>query len=248
MAQPQISVVMPVCNGEKFISDSIRSILNQSFSDFEFIIVENGSNDNSWQIINSYSDSRIKAIRSPIKQVGYNINLGIMNSTGKYISRMDCDDIANNDRLRIQFEYLEAHPDIAILGSDFKMFGENVKEKIIRMPQTNDLIRRKLPFKFCFCHPTVMFRREDILKCGGYWNFSACEDLDLWLRLSRRKDIKFANIPDVLLDYRIHPSQQKNKKETYIDMSFLMMREAILQKSFLYFLGFCISLGKTLLK
>jgi glycosyltransferase involved in cell wall biosynthesis len=248
MQQPLISVVMPVCNGEKFLSDSIESILNQSFSDFEFIIIENGSTDSSWQIIKSYSDPRIKAIRSSIKQVGYNLNLGIMNSVGKYIARMDCDDISDIDRLRSQFEFLEKNSDIAVVGSAFQTFGTDVKEKIIQMPETDSLIRRKLPFRFCFCHPSVMFKREVVLNYGGYWNFTSCEDLDLWLRLSRNANIKFANLHKVFLKYRIHPGQVKGKKETYIDMAGLMLRESLLRKSPKYFCGFIISLLKILLK
>lgn len=246
MTHPLVSVVMPVCNGEKFLSCAIESILKQSFKDFEFIIIENGSIDRSWAIITSYSDSRIKAVRSPIKQVGFNLNLGIMIAVGKYVARMDCDDISMLDRLKIQFDFFENNPDIAVVGSDFQFFGENTKEKKVQMPLTDSLIRKKLPYRFCFCHPSVMFRREVILECGGYWNFNGCEDLDLWLRLSRRKDIKFANINEILLKYRIHPDQQRKRNETYIDMASLMMREAIIRKSPSYFFGACVSLGKLL--
>ncbi len=246
--EPKISVLMPVCNGEKFLCECIESIIGQSFSDFEFIIVENGSGDNSWELINSFNDPRIKPIKSPIRQVAYNLNLALMNSSGKYIARMDSDDISYPRRFQVQFDFLEQNWDVAIAGSGFKCFGENVDEKIVFMPETDRAIRRKLPFRFCFCHPSVMFRRELVLNYGGYQGVNGCEDLDLWLRLSRSNSIKMANIPEVLLKYRIHPAQTKGKKDTYADVAMLMMREALLRKSPGYFMGFWVSLFKYLIK
>ena len=246
---PRVAVILCACNAESYIGGAIESILAQSFKDFEFIIVDNGSTDKTWEIIRSYNDSRVKPFQTPIRQLSFNLNFGMVQTSAEYIARMDADDLARKDRLQKQYEFLSANPDICVLGSAFEKFGDDLeKSKIISMPQTDKEIRKKLAFRFCLCHPTVMFRRQAIIDAGGYQGGKYCQDVDLWLRLSRNKEIKFANLPDVLLDYRIHKDQAKGGRESFIMTSVQLLREAMIQKSFRLFAGFILSLFKLLIR
>lgn len=241
---PKVAVLMCAHNAEPFIKEAIESILNQMYADFEFIIVENASTDKTWDIIKSYSDNRIKAFQSPIKQLSFNLNFGLMQTRAEYIARMDADDIAKPERLARQVQFLDTHPDIAVLGSAFELYGKSTNHKIISMPATDKAIRKKLPFRFCLCHPAVMFRRQIILENGGYQGTKFCQDVDLWLRLSRDKSVKFANLTESLLKYRIHPAQAKGTKESYIFTASYMFREAFLRRSIRFFAGSILALLK----
>lgn len=243
------AVIMCAHNSQAFIRQAIDSILAQSFADFELIIVENGSVDDSWEIIQSYHDRRIKAFRTPFKQLSFNLNFAMMQTDAVYIARMDTDDISRPDRLRKQVDFLDANPDITVLGGAFSKFdSQSGKSETIQMPRTNEEIRGKLAFRFCLCHPTVMFRKQAIVDAGGYQGGRYCQDVDLWLRLSRDEGIKFANMPDVLLDYRIHSDQVKGGRESFIINSIQLLREAMIQRSFRFFIGFIFALFKTLLR
>jgi glycosyltransferase involved in cell wall biosynthesis len=243
----KIAVLLCAHNADRYIKEAIDSILAQSFKDFEFIIIENGSTDKTWGMIKSFKDSRIKAFQTPIKQLSFNLNFGMIQTEAEYIARMDADDIARPQRLVKQAAFLDSHPDVHVVGSAFEIFGENLnKRRIILMPQSDSQIRKKIAFRFCFCHPTVMFRRKTILAVGGYQGSRFCQDVDLWLRLSRDKNIKFANLPDVLLDYRIHSAQAKGSRECFIINSGQLFREALIQKSPRLLAGFVVSLCKIL--
>ena len=228
---PKVAVLMCAHNAESFIREAIESILNQTYSDFEFIIVENGSNDRTWDIIKSYDDSRIKAFKTNLAQLVFNLNYGLLQTKAEFVARMDADDISCPERLERQITYLEAHPDITVLGTAFESFGDNIPTKVVTLPATDKVIRRRLPFVFSICHPTVFFRREVVLKHGGYASGRFCQDFDLWLRLLRNENIKFANLPEVLLKYRIHPNQIKGSRESYATSAGILFREALLRKS-----------------
>jgi len=229
--KPKVAVIMCAKNSELFIQEAIESILNQTYSDFEFIIVENCSTDKTWQIIRSYSDSRIKAFRTELAQPSFNSNYGLLQTQAEFIARIDSDDIAKPERLERQVRYLEAHPEICVLGTAIECFQDNKLSTIINLPLTNDEIRKKLPFIFSICHPAVMFRRSVIVEKGGYAGGKCNLDFDLWLRLSRDKNVKFANLSEPLLRYRIHASQIKGSRESYATSAGILLREALLQKS-----------------
>jgi glycosyltransferase involved in cell wall biosynthesis len=246
--KPKLAVLMCAHNSEMFIRDAIESILNQTYSDYEFIIVENGSTDKTWDIIRSYDDSRIKAFKTELAQLIFNLNYGLLQTDAKLIARMDTDDISEPERLERQMKYLDSYPEVCVLGTALKLFGNNIKSKVIILPETDKKIRRKMPFFFSICHPTVIFRRETIIKYGGYISGKHCEDLDLWLRLSRDKSIKFANLPDVLLKYRINSSQIKGRVEGYAGAAGTLISESLIQKSprlFLASLFTCLKIFKS---
>ena len=197
---------MAVYNAELFLREAIDSILSQSFQCFEFIIVNDGSTDRSREILARYKDSRIVVIdNGQNRGLIYSLNKGLERSRGKYIARMDADDIALPERLRMQFDYLESHPETGICGSATEPFYDNEKRgKNIRFPESDVAIRAFAFFQSPFCHPTVMMRKEilDTYHLEYPTDCRHAEDYGLWIELL--KYTKGANLPTVLLRYRRH--------------------------------------------
>jgi glycosyltransferase involved in cell wall biosynthesis len=217
MNQPEISTIMAVYNSEKFLSEAIESILNQTFKDFEFIIINDCSTDNSLKIIKEYQkkDNRIILINNK-KNVGLtkSLNIGLKEAKGKYIARMDADDISFFERFQVQYDFLEKNKDINLLGAGIIMISSDGRE-IVKVYGINNQrkLYNRLEKKNCLNHPVIMFRNE------GYFyreKFIYAQDYDLYLRLlSRNKNIFCLEKP--LLKYRINPeaiSFSKRIKQT----------------------------------
>lgn len=204
---PIISVIMAVYNGEKYLQESVESVLNQTFPDLEFIIVDDGSTDRTWPILAKYDDPRIRLIQN-VKNIGLasSLNKALSIAVGSYVARMDADDISLPDRLAIQHRYLEANPEVGVLGTQMiiiDMYGRG--SKTYHVPSTHGAILWGLFFGNPLAHPTVMFRRDPVVACGGYdETIKASQDKDLWIRLCDR--IRFANLEDRLVKYRRHPA------------------------------------------
>jgi glycosyltransferase involved in cell wall biosynthesis len=198
---PAISVILPVFNARHTVGEAIESILRQTFSDFELIVVDDASTDNSAQIIQSYDDPRIVYLRNDVNlHVAETLNRGMSNSRGKYVARMDSDDISLPNRFAKQYEFLESHPEISICGTFAEIFGERTGR--ITLPIEPDELRCALIFDSCFAHPTVMFRRADFEKYNLTYNhLRYSEDFDLWQRAIG--PLNGANIPEILLKYRV---------------------------------------------
>lgn len=200
-----ISVIMPVYNMERYLAAAIDSILNQHFRDFEFIIVNDGSTDTSREIMNSYlHDSRLSLINLS-RQHGNNIarNIGIRQARGRYICMMDADDIAHPDRLRIEYAYLESHPDILAAGTQYSFIGSHYKPV---KSQDYHRIREVLLDHNCFLHPSLIIRSDVLRSVGGYdENFIYSADYDLMCRLALRGIV--VNLPESLMYYRLHAQQ-----------------------------------------
>ena len=207
MSDPKISVVMPVYNREQYLKESIESILNQTFTDFEFIIIDDQSTDSSWHIIQEYAakDKRIVAVKNTGKKGCYPArNCGHRLAKGKYIAVMDSDDIALPERLQIQFDFMEQHPDIDICGSWLKSFGDY--ENVIQRPETHDDIRDALFFDSVVPHQTSMLRIQNQIPYYSE-DYDSAQDYELFCRLINKYKCKFANIPKALLLYRVHQNQ-----------------------------------------
>lgn len=199
-----ISVLLPVYNAEKYLNESIESILNQTFTDFELLIIDDGSTDKSWQIIQSFDDRRIQVIRND-KNLGLikTLNKGINLAKGKYIARMDADDIASQQRLEKQFNFLEQNPQYALIGSQAKFIFENKSSNIIfEIPTNDDEIPIFSLFNCPFIHPSIMIRTEVLKEFYYNEDFATAEDYELWTRILKK--YKGSNIKEVLLSYRIH--------------------------------------------
>jgi len=209
MERPVVSVVMVVCNADRFLAESIESILSQSFRDFEFIIVDFGSTDRSKSIAARYAaqDSRVKLHEIPHCGLVAARNAGSSFAQGQYIAVMDADDVAEPERLMQQVAFLDASPKVALLGGASEWINASGQQLRIDTPPTEDSeIRAALLVRCPFCQPTVLIRREAFLLLGGYREiFAQAEDYDLWLRLSEHFDV--ANLRQVVLKYRIHPFQ-----------------------------------------
>ena len=187
---PKISVLMPVYNGEQFLKEAINSILNQSFKNFEFIIINDGSGDKTEEIINSFKDGRIKYIENK-KNIGLtkSLNIGIKEARGKYLSRMDADDIGLIKKLEIQYNFLENNTNIGIVGSAMFIIDDN--GKVIgksRKPVEHYLIKWRCFFGYPMAHPTIM-GRTGIFKENLYNEmFISSQDTELWSRLIFEKN------------------------------------------------------------
>lgn len=211
---PKISVVMPAYNAEKYIGEAIESILNQTFKDFEFIIINDGSVDHTKEIIQKYNDSRIVLLENDKNRgIVLSLNKGLDAATGEYIARMDADDIALMNRLERQAEYLDEHKDIGVLGTGICTFGEKIKEQKRVFTTNAEQLKAELLFNSCIAHPTVMIRKSVLQKYNLKYNteFAGAEDYCLWWNIA--KVSKIATLPDILLDYRIHESQITKKKD-----------------------------------
>jgi glycosyltransferase involved in cell wall biosynthesis len=201
---PLITVLMPVHNGATHLAEAIQSILNQTQPDLELLIVDDASTDHSISIIHSFKDSRIHLISSPERlKLSGALNLGLTHAQGRYIARMDADDISLPHRLAIQTQFMEQHPDIGLMGSWIRYFGGN-SHAILRRPLTHDDIKAFSLFDTPFAHPTVIFRRDlftrHALRFDG--SYFPTEDYELWTRALQH--ITTANLPQVLLRYRVH--------------------------------------------
>ncbi|MDA1169095.1 MAG: glycosyltransferase [bacterium] len=202
---PLVSVVMPVYNGQKYLAEAIESVLNQTYSIFEFIIVDDGSSDKSKMIIEKHerSDSRIQYIG--LKRNGgisNALNIGIKAAKGEYVARMDCDDIIPPERFLKQVAYFQKHfTDVDVLGTYFCLFQNGLIDVCREVPAyAGDVYNGKPPVH----HPTCMIKRRTFLD-HGYYNskFNNAEDVELWFRWFSQ-GVKFHNIPQVLYRKRIH--------------------------------------------
>lgn len=231
LLNPRVSVLMCVANAERYVAASIESVLQQTFSDFEFLIVENGSDDRTWEIISSFSDKRIRAFRTKLRQLPFNLNYGINEAKAPLIARMDADDIAAPKRLEEQVAYMDANPQVGVLGSWFEVFGEGIETRIVEVPTSDKEIRARLPYRFVLCHPSTMLRTDVLASMRGYEHTRYCEDLDLWLRIARDRSIKFANLGRPLLRYRVHKTQAKGSREAYFSTISILVKEGLMQRS-----------------
>lgn len=208
---PTVSVVMPVYNGERFLPESMASVLGQTFADFEFIIVDDGSTDASVEIVREYErrDARVRQLQLP-RNLGQAsaINRGIEQASGDYVAMLDCDDICLPDRLRIQVNFLNAHPHIGVLGCTMWVVDEGLEPLFCyTVPEDHARIVWNLFYGWSVAGASTMIRREILVSAGGYeGGRNLSNDMEMWSRLAGRA--RFANLPDISMFYRRH-SQAK---------------------------------------
>jgi glycosyltransferase involved in cell wall biosynthesis len=208
---PELTVLMPVYNGERYLKEAVESILGQTFSDFEFLIVDDGSQDGTSAIVRAYGDERIRLVENG-RNLGLirTLNAGLQLARGRYVARMDADDVSLPQRLELQWRYLQRNPHVSVVGTQYRMIDENGLVLSTRKPESRDFLisfRMYVEAYNPVCHPAVMFRTEEIRAQGGYdASFPNAEDAALWFRLNSL-GVRFANIPRVLVLYRTHTSQ-----------------------------------------
>ena len=210
---PLVSVLMPVYNAEKYLAEAIESILNQTYPHFEFLIFNDGSSDASAEIIGQYQDSRIRFINAP-ENIGYvpHLNAGIEMAKGKYIARMDADDISHPTRLEKQVAFMEANPATGLLGTAINIFNANGPIFTWYPEQEYEAAKCYLLFDTCFAHPSVMIRREVLLQHNLRYNatYMPAEDYKLWADMVQVSQV--ANLKEPLLNYRESGTQISQQK------------------------------------
>lgn len=229
----EISVILPVYNAENYLFEAIESVLNQTFVDFELIIINDGSKDSSLDIINSFKDQRIFLVDQHNKGLAATLNHGLSLAKGKYIARMDADDIALPNRFEIQLNFLKKNPKYKLIGSAVEIIDMHGSCLCVDIPYTGYAFLKKFmnkvgnPFK----HPTVMFEKDVALNLGGYNEKIGkyFEDYFLWSKIAEQYKVEILSV--VLLKYRITPGSIMGsiKDKEFSDF----MKRIIQQKQFL---------------
>lgn len=205
--QPEVTILMPAYNAAGFIQEAIDSVLRQSFTDFEFLIIDDGSTDSTAEQVTRYTDSRIHLITRPHHFIN-SLNEGLKLAKGTYIARMDADDIMHSERLRIQVKRMNEHPGITVCGSWMKGFGKNQFPTLLKAPpfKVENPLFLLLKGNIIF-HPTALIRKEFLI-CQHikYQNYEAAEDYKLWTDIAKAGG-QFYNEPQALLFYRFSMNQ-----------------------------------------
>ena len=218
-SKPLVSVIMPAYNAGKFIDRAVESILDQTFKDFEFIIIDDGSEDDTWNVIQKFAkkDRRIVSLRNEKNlNISNSLNRGLGVAKGEYIARMDADDWSYPYRLQRQYDFMVKNHDIVVLGSGVYFCDHNFAVLNEREYPTDDKTVRRKIFRFSpFCHAVVFMRSDAVRKAGGYNpDLYDAEDYDLYFRMG--KIGKLRNLPEVLYKVRTYPtsvSQIRTKRQ-----------------------------------
>jgi glycosyltransferase involved in cell wall biosynthesis len=232
-APPRVTVLMPAFNAGKYIAEAIQSVLDQDYSGFELLVVDDGSTDNTRQVIAGFSDPRIRLLWQEKKGISAALNLGLQEARGYYVARFDADDICFSRRLTRQTQFLDRNPDYVLTGSDAEYITENGEHlfDFSCIAVGHGEIMKKI-YHYCpFIHSAVMYRKAEVIAAGGYaldaHNF---EDYLLWIRLARIG--KFYNLPEKLLKVRFNPSSV-TIDEKWRGRRFQRLKQAIIQRGFI---------------
>src|SRR3954468_872886 len=209
---PKVTVLMAVYNGERYLREAIESVLSQTFADFEFLILNDGSTDSSAAIVRSYSDRRIRLIDNQ-RNVGLarSLNQGLELAQGTYVARQDADDISDPDRLARQVSFLEMHANVALVGTWYQKIDAGGQVIGRRQPPCEHIeICWSLLFFCPFAHTAVMLRKDPVLEQVGFYNAALTYSMDyeLWFRIAARMPV--ANLGEYLLRVRSSPWSMTN--------------------------------------
>lgn len=215
MGQPQVSVVIPVWNGERYLRESIESVLDQNLENFEVVVIDDGSTDRTSAILEEYANNAMIRVHRQTNQglvAALNAGLGI--AQAKYVARLDADDICMPGRLAAQLRFLECHPEVLAVGGAIEMIDEHGHSKGRRGYPVGQVAATSGMLKGCtLAHPAVMMRKEAVQAVGGYRTvFKHAEDYDLWLRLIEHGPVD--NLAEVMIKYRVHPESVTHKYGT----------------------------------
>ena len=215
--KPLVSVVMAVFNGEPHLSSAIESILHQTFTDFELLVIDDGSTDATPSVLGAYAmrDRRVRVLRNEANRGrSFSARRGVQESAGSLIARLDADDWAYPERLQQQVAYLQAHPDVAVLGSWAIDVNEQGVEQSTRRVPTQPTLVRRLIWTNPIINSSVMFRKDAIVDLGSYdASLEYLEDYQLWFRCAEA-GLVLANLPEPLIRYRNSPAQHRKRKRT----------------------------------
>lgn len=228
-AAPKISVLLPCYNAAETLEEALQSLVCQTMTDFEVVVVDDGSQDASLSILQTWKqkDPRFRILSYPHKGIISTLNSGLQACQASYVARMDTDDRSHPQRLASQFEFLETHPEVSVVGCLVAGFPpDQVRQGFrIYMNWLNSLvsdgeIRREIFIESPLAHPSVTFRKDIVLQAGGYQEHGWAEDYDLWLRLYLN-EARFAKVPEILLEWREHPERLTRTDGRYSLENFL---------------------------
>lgn len=233
IAKPKISVIMSVYNGKPYLKEAVESILNQTYKNFEFIIVDDTSTDDSWYFLKTLKDTRIRIIRNK-SNIGLAncLNIALKTAQGEYVARMDADDISYPERFTQQLKFLEKNKNISICGTWVDLVndkGEIIGKK--KYPTKNSDLEKALRWYQPLVHPTMMARASFFRQLNGYRpNYDFAEDYDLLSRALGK--YKMANVPYTLLGWRLASGRRSRREMTKIDITDLKVKLNILRSNF----------------
>ncbi len=253
MSAPLVSWLLCTHQADALLWRAMASCLGQSFTDFELLLVANGpkAQEVADQVQARFGeDSRVRVLISDVQLLNFNLSLGVREARGRYLARMDADDVSAADRLARQVAFMEQHPDVAVLGSAYELIDAQGRlHGRVDLPCSDADIRRRLFTANPFCHPSVMLRREIVAAAGAYLGGRNAEDYDLWCRLALRPQTRFANLPEPLLQYNVDPSgPARRSREAYANVVACQVRAFLLTGRWRWVLGATLTVGKLLLK
>lgn len=235
---PKISVLIPCHNAAQMIDEAIESMLNQTFTDFEIIAIDDGSEDDTKHILDNWaiSDPRIKVFFKDHSGIIDTLNYGVKYCSADYIARMDADDHSHPERLAEQIAFLDGHPEISLVSCLVEGFPQHdVREGFrvyidwLNSLKSNHEIQRDIYIESPLPHPSVVYRKQVILEVGGYQEHGWAEDYDLWLRLAQAGKV-FSKVPKILLEWREHPTRLTRIDSRYSLENFLRAKAYYLKK------------------
>ncbi len=242
-----ISVILATHRDDNYIADAVQSVLNQNEVVFELLLIANNCSSSYFEKLKKLTDPRIRLISTKIPQHGFNLNFGIDQAKYELIARMDQDDLMKPDRLKSQYDFFQKNPETGVLGSQVEFISASGEVLgVSNYPVENNQIRSKFIFKSAFCHPSVMFRKEIILKYGAYSGGLLSEDYDLWLRLLENKDVIFRNSEKILLSYRKHSQSAQGNPQSYAEVAGHFLKMFLLHRRLRYFIGLLVAIIKAL--
>lgn len=233
---PKVSVIMSVFNASCFLVEAIESILRQSYSNFEFIIVDDASTDNSLEIIQSYAnrDKRIYVLKNLANiGLGASLNRAIQVSKGNFLARMDADDISLDDRFQKQLDFFDVHPEIKILGGDHLLIDKNGKKLgNLIYPKSSSILRWNMLLGngLIVTNGATMIRKDFLESLGGYKDHRAAQDFELWSRTFEMEPFPIANLPDTILYYRQHNKTNTNQLNSLQEQVAVATRKKTISK------------------
>lgn len=225
---PKVSIVLNAYNGDPWIDECIRSVLGQTFEDFELIIIDDGSKDGTWDRINAYEDDRIRTFRQENRGIAATANRGVGLARAAYVARIDQDDVMMPTRLERQFAYLESNPEVALVCTYAQLiYDRTISGDLYRAPLSSKALHLRLVFECPIVQPSVVFRTDVFRKLGGYdedKRIHGADDFELWTRMAH--DHKLKCLAEPLTRYRVRPESvsQSNKS---IDHNLLISERSL---------------------
>lgn len=236
---PKVTVLMPVYNGERYVQEAVSSVLNQSFSDFELLVIDDGSSDGTWAILSSIDDPRVRLVRNEGNMgLPATLNNGILLSKGELIARMDDDDVSFPNRLELQVDFMEAHPQVAACGCGVEVFYIKGEANKHYFPTSYPTIKMESLFNNPISHPGVIFRKNIIDGHSCRYDELALwvEDYDLFSRIIQRHTV--VNLPYFLLKYRVFGDSVTSRAESPEQVSYRKGAITKIQRANLFQIGF----------